>query len=192
LWKNQNATGTNAVQTTLGYRPLYKTNVLNGLPAIRFDGSDDVLPLPSTIVAGDNVSFFMVVIPSDTTPIGIFDSGDEDSIRNFSAGKWDWFSGAPYVDMDLDNNDPVLLEYIHEQDSGRTVVYYKNGVFMSTNTDPSTDPTLWENLAALGSINFGYAFYTGDILEFIMYNETIGTSDREEVELYLKSKYGIA
>jgi hypothetical protein len=43
-WKGVGG-GPVAVQTTAASRPLYVTNVMNGKPAIRFDGSNDNLGL---------------------------------------------------------------------------------------------------------------------------------------------------
>jgi len=192
VWKDTSGNSYNATQSTLGYRPLYKTKIINGKPVIRFDGTDDVLAITSSLAsAGDNLSFFMVVKPSNTTPIGIFDSGDEDSIRNYSTGQWDWFSGSPYVSMSLADANPVILEFIHTLPTYRNVDYYKNGVLISNNSTADSSTTNWGSLAGLGSINFGYAFYTGDIAEFLLYKEAVSTAHRQDIELYLKMKYGI-
>jgi hypothetical protein len=192
-WVDNSMNGNNAIQVTLGSRPTYKENIINGKPVIRFDGANDVLPIPGDLTGtGDFLSFFMVIIPSTTTPIGIFDSGEEYSIRNFDSGQWDWFSGSPYVNMGLSNTDPVILEFVHTLDGSRNVEYYKNGILISSNPSGSTDTTLWGTLAAIGSINFGYAYYTGDIAEFILYKEAVNEVHRQDIELYLKAKYGIS
>jgi hypothetical protein len=192
VWKDQSGNAFNASQSTAAARPTFKTNILNGKPVIRFDGADDVLAITSSLAGtGDNLSFFLVVIPDSNLPIGIWDSGDENSIRNFDGGKWDWFSGSPYVTMGLPGTNAVIMEFIHTFATYRSVDYYKNGTFISNNPTADTTTTLWENLAALGSINFGYAYYDGDIVEFILYKEALTNTHRQEVETYLKAKYGI-
>ena len=42
-WANSAAILTPATQATSGSQPLYKTNIVNGLPVVRFDGVDDYL-----------------------------------------------------------------------------------------------------------------------------------------------------
>lgn len=42
-WTDLSGNGYHATQSTTDYKPLYKTNIQNGLPVVRFDGSNDVL-----------------------------------------------------------------------------------------------------------------------------------------------------
>ena len=42
-WLDDSAAGNDASQTTAGYKPLYKTNIVGGNPAVRFQGLDDSL-----------------------------------------------------------------------------------------------------------------------------------------------------
>jgi hypothetical protein len=192
-WDDQSGNSFDCIQATASYRPTYKTGIINSKPVVRFDGVDNVLPIPSSLAGtGDDLSFFIVIKPDDTSPIGIWDSGDEDSIRNFSTGQWDWFSGSPYVSMSLADTNAVLLEFIHTMAPNRNIEYYKNGVWVSSNPTSDSSTTLWEALAALGSINFGYDYYDGDMAEFLMYKEAVSSGNRADIETYLKSKYGIA
>ena len=191
-WGDRSDNLFDAIQATASYRPTFKTNIVNSLPVIRFDGVDNVLPIPSSLAGtGDNLSFFIVAIPDGTSPIGMFDSGDEDSIRQFDSGQWDWFSGSPYTSVSLANTNPVLLEFIHTMAPNRSVTFYKNGTYVDVQNTSDSSTTLWENLAALGAINFGYAFYDGDMAEFILFKEALSTTNRQAVETYLKTKYGI-
>jgi hypothetical protein len=52
--------GYNLTQTTAGYKPLFKTNILNGLPMILFDGGDDRLTAATTAVSATDGTLFMV------------------------------------------------------------------------------------------------------------------------------------
>lgn len=48
-WDDASGNSNHAKQTTAGKRPLLKTNILNGHPAIRFDGADDLLTLTTNL-----------------------------------------------------------------------------------------------------------------------------------------------
>lgn len=47
-WADQSGNAYNAEQSTTAARPTYRTNQLNGLPAVVFDGTDDRLTIPSS------------------------------------------------------------------------------------------------------------------------------------------------
>ena len=57
-------------QSTSGAKPLYKTNVINGLPALEFDGSDDCLTLGSNILSGATSGEVWILLAIDTDPPG--------------------------------------------------------------------------------------------------------------------------
>lgn len=40
-WTDQSGNGNNAVQNTAGNKPIYKANIVNGKPVLRFDGVND-------------------------------------------------------------------------------------------------------------------------------------------------------
>lgn len=42
-WEDQSGNGYHIIQATAGNRPLWKTNIINGRPVVRWDGSDDAL-----------------------------------------------------------------------------------------------------------------------------------------------------
>jgi len=48
LWSDQSGNGYDATQSTTAARPTYIASGLNGLPVVRFDGTDDRLSIPSS------------------------------------------------------------------------------------------------------------------------------------------------
>lgn len=191
-WEDQSGNGNHAIQTTVENRPTYHENVLNNRPAILFDGVGNQFVV-TDMNGGDNVSFFIVIVPGDTLPCGLIDTtaGDVPPIRNDPAGNWDWYYYQPGTDITLPNTHPVLLEFIHTQSGGRSVSYYRNGGLISTNTDASETPTAWGD-PRIGSNNDGSeGWYNGYIAEFLIYSESLTSANRQTVENYLKAKYGI-
>jgi len=71
---------------------------------------------------------------------------------------------------------------------------FKEQLLMKTincETDSAGDTTGWGDLR-WGAINEGDAWYEGHLAEFLIYKETMSGPNRENVEGYLKAKYGIA
>ncbi len=61
-WDDASGNGNHAQQATSGKRPILKTNILNGHPVVRFDGSDDILTLLSNLT-GTSHTILMLVKP---------------------------------------------------------------------------------------------------------------------------------
>ncbi len=57
-WADYSGKANNATQSTSGYRPKRISGVINGQPAIRFDGSDDYLNLPAATSTSMSLSDF--------------------------------------------------------------------------------------------------------------------------------------
>lgn len=192
-WEDQGGNGNHAIQATQTNSPTFQLDVLNNRPAILFNGEDNHMVV-TAMDGGDNVSFFIVIVPNDLEPCGLIDTtaGDVPPIRNDPAGNWDWYYYQPGTDITQPNMNPVLLEFIHTQSSGREVNYYRNGSLVSTNTDSTEDPTAWGD-PRIGSNNDGSeGWYNGYIAEFLIYSEAVSSANRQTIETYLKAKYGIS
>jgi len=62
-WNNQLVSTYNLIQSTSGFRPTFQTNELNGLPVVRFDGSDDLMvsaTSPSSLHGNNSKTIFVV------------------------------------------------------------------------------------------------------------------------------------
>lgn len=57
-WDDESGNSSHVLQGTSGYRPTLKTGLINSLPAIRFDGYDDIMS--ASISTGTDVSVFSV------------------------------------------------------------------------------------------------------------------------------------
>lgn len=179
-------------QSSTSNKPTLRTNVVAGKPVIRFDGSDDDLILDG-LNAGSNTTWFFVVKPSSTSPIGIFDSaaGVGDVWRNYNSGQWDWHDAEPQFNLGLADTNAVLLEFRTRLTPTREVVYHRNGTLVSVNTNADTAAMAWGTVR-LGSINGGGAGrYAGDLAEMVIYNRVLQSDEQETVRRLLKSKYGL-
>lgn len=182
---DQSGNGNHLVQATGGSQPIYKTGIINSLPVLRMDGSKHMavsftLAQPATIfVVTDNAT-----VSSNSGVI-------LDGINSFSAGFYidTIFSFRPFAgsfgsNQTCDFTAPQVTTLKLDTSTGFSAV---NGTQMSQGFSNST----------LGGITMGrhgggsFPFNTGDIAEIIVYDSALSTANREAVEDYLGTKYGI-
>ncbi len=186
-----NANHATGITTT---RPLYKTGIINGKPAVLFDGTDDFLTMTAnptiqplttfvvtqptlntasqkgyaTIVCGAGTNTFFIVAKLSTNFWGTF------TVSDLSSGNA-LVSGTPY-----------LLETTC--DTGTTYIYQRGLQVNTTNfAEAGTGAT-----GSLGkdTINAGRE-YAGYIAEEIVYNTVLSTANRQYVENGLIAKYAL-
>lgn len=180
-WADQSGNGNDVTQGTAGFKPLYKTNIQNGLPIVRFDGTDDVLTAGFTITYGT-----------------IF------AVANFnSAGNFPAYNGLVVTDAGATAGDDYLLGdgsgTTNIYNSGTTTVYVNKVLTYSfsplltfklvsvVDSTPNSRTTLnIGNDPAAGS-----RFWNGDVGEVIIYDTALSATDRGRVENYLNSKWAL-
>ena len=79
---------TNAIQATLGNRPIYKAGAINNLPALRFDGVDDSMTIADGFDNDTESATLFLVWKSNTAA-----AGEMDLIEKWDQG----LSAYPYV-----------------------------------------------------------------------------------------------
>jgi len=190
-WTDFSGVNNHAVQATAANKPHYKTGIINGLPVLRFDGTQNDMVMTG-MTAGSNTTFFFVIQPDGTSPVGIFDSapGQSDKLCNYGAGDFQWHN-APVVALALANTNAIILTFLCTLNPSRQIVYYKNGVYIGTYTNASTNAMTWVN-PRIGSINSGgQGWYDGDIAEIIVYRTALSAANLELVHYYLKNRYAL-
>lgn len=196
----------NATQATANKQPLYTTGSINGLPAVKFDGSNDDMSL-GTLSAGSNLSIFYVIKPTTAHVEGLLDSapGVNYPFRNYcesgcaSDGQFSWWNnpspgGAPAVNLGLSAATPAVIyvQTIFNTSASpiKTLRYYRNGSLISTATDTDSNDIAWTS-PRLGSINTTLLFYDGYIGEIIIFSRTLKAEERTSITSYLGKKWGI-
>ena len=190
-WTDESGNGKHAVQATGNKQPIYKTNIINGLPILRFDGANDDMEMTG-LSAGSDVTYFFVIKPDGTSPVGIFDSAPNTqyTFRNMSGGYLEWHSNDPNVPLVLADVNAVILTFICTRLPKRQIIYYKNGSPLSTYGSTTSDIMAWSN-PRIGSVNLTAVLYDGDMAEVIIYNSALSDANLAKVHAYLKNLYGI-
>lgn len=196
-WEDKGSNGYDFTQTTEVSQPLYKTNIINGKPVVRFDGDNDSLRYEEDdIVPTSGISLFIVwakvgaisnynylidsngdsssgiTIQTDNVGNGYYTSflpGAADKLGEVSIGTGFHLTVATYDDTDIIVTDNGT-EIVNVEDTG--------GV--------TTDTLVLGNHAPLGSYPFG-----GDIAEVIMYNNVVAGVDLVTIGQYFTEKYDI-
>jgi len=212
-WADQSGNGNDATART-GNATLV-SGVINGKPVLRFDGTANLITnnffahnynTPITIIAVSKASASTVFGGNPTARYiyGVSNSGGYDAgltygaygteNPNFSVGFGiSYISGQDIESSPMGENQVGLSSSIN---SGTLISAFLNGTLVGT-ADPA-DQSGGSNSSGEFSIgsevtldeedNF---FCTCDIAEIIIYNRQVTTSERQQVEAYLNTKYAI-
>ena len=203
-WQDQSGNAMHASQGTSGNQPTLSTASINNLPAINFAGaSSQYLTLPSgfaNFTSGAQV--FVVVAPTSTqpaVPAKIVDIGNGTASDNlFMQMKTNTTAGyGSYNNTTSSEIDTTaasigtsfqLIEGILDNAGNGTVRL--NGTSNVTGTLQNLR-NLTRSNNYIGGCSAGGCYLSGKIAEVLIYNTSLSTSDRHDVESYVGSKYGI-
>ena len=208
-WEDSHTSNNDFTQATAGKKPTYQTNEINGLPVVRFDGTD-VLTAANFLSSSEGTIFAVV---RHTTALQdnqtLLASGDEGSnfyyvwTRSYST------SATPNAEVSQKNSDTVDALYgsttivagttylMTWHSSGTAYSLRVNGaaetltIVTGANTgDWFGDTSLLDNFS-LGAIKRALetGFLKGDVGEVIMYDTGLSAGDITSVETYLNARW---
>lgn len=194
-WTDSSGSGNNATQSTEATRkPNYFTNVQNSLPIVRFDvdgSAEDRMVWPTTLMSGATAGsvFITLSLPlaasGRQSPVTMTSNG-EFTHYTFSDGNWydNWGSTTrKTISGSVTLTTFHLFEIISAPSDWRA---YQNG---TQKHSTATNTVGFGSSAGLGSTNLAFG---ADIGEVLVYDTALSTTDRQNVETYLKDKWGIA
>lgn len=214
-WQDKTGNGRNFIQATSNNRPILLTNQLNSKPVISFDGINDVLASSSSTTNGllrgvSGISIFAVrktkstVSTAESTFIAY--SNLTTTRLHLNVGATD-SSNLSFRRINTDANTSVaggnntatvnsfgLYEAVINFNSAvKTASNYKNGTLLSENTNlTSTGSTAAvAGNSGIGGAPGGSLWADVDIAEIIIYGAALTTTQRQQVESYLNSKWAI-
>jgi hypothetical protein len=205
-WSDSSTGGNEFYQSTASKKPVYKTDIFNSSPAIKFDGVDDVLlsTLSSEVTGATNYSLFVVFSFIDesnfTTPFTIgaasypmirFFQLDASSPRNIIIqGK----NASNVIVSSASGSDvSVGSGYIGSviNESGGNITQNLNGLEDASGTAYDLSSHAVDRFA-LGAASTGSSTANCYIAEVLFYNVALGPSQKKRIESYFSRKYGIA
>ena len=189
-----------AVQAVPGARPVVVADAVAGQPAIRFDGDDDALALPTGFAdLSDGLTVFVVAREESAQRwASAFDFSREGHIGRVGVGR-DASNGDG---ARLSVGDAVLagdgglaspafrvLAAVHRPD-GLATLYRHGSVAAQQNLGPPVDALRDRNFVGRGLWD-AIGRFDGDIAEILIYDRALADSARRGVEAYLADRYGL-
>jgi hypothetical protein len=197
-WTDSSGNSRHATQSTAGSKPIYKTNILNGKPVVRFDGADDFLNLVDLSALTEGEIFIVVKInndpPTNEFKAGLWYIGSEPngSVLYPSTDSIIYDSFGTTVRKAVGNPTPSLTSFrIYSVYSAPNdwQSFLDGFSLFSTSTSTvgfNSAPTLGKSRNPTQAIE---RFLDGDVAEVIFYNHKLSTSVRSDVQGYLNAKY---
>lgn len=203
-WEDQSGTANHYTQATAGLRPVLKTgaNGINSLSVVRCDGTDDYLQNLTLAFTSDIFTAFYVVrrngapggvysnililgVTSYTVAGVLFYQSYTDSTDKHHAN----FVSAAVTCDDPTNmgTSPILFTEKYTTAGGGVSTLYRSGVSVDTGAGLVT---IGDNIASfLGSWDSND--FNGDVGEIIIYDTALSDANRQSVEAYLNTRWGL-
>ena len=221
-WLDETTNNNDFSQATASFRPVYKTNILNGKPIVRFDGIDNGLISANPIIPASDFTLFIVLkSASNQSDLACpFEQGLASPTVAFTLQFQSFdapflcFGGSNNTDYRLKNYaaTDTNLHLITRHHLGTTGKIWLDGVLETLST-VTTGPTYGADITsftatmaaaasdrdsaklgfvALDDESYRDRFWDGDIAEVIIYDSGLSDANRQAIESYLASKYGIS
>lgn len=191
-WSDASGAGNNWTQT-LTKRPLYRTGIQNGLPSVRFDGSNDDFSGPTISTTG----VFSLFIVQRTTGDCMFFSNDSSAGRQLlrigqsggnTVSTYDGTANRISSTLAKARSSASLVELVRTTGGGTgDVFFYEDGVARGVGSSVFGTYTT----KFFGSYEGASLWLNGDIFEVILYHAAVSAGQRAQVEGYLISKWAL-
>lgn len=216
-WEDKSGNGTHVIQSTVNSRPILKTLQKNGKSGIYFDGNDFLIKSKQLFATAVTV-FAVAKFSNINERLAILDLGSatdnslafiEQNTYLSSGGKYGfyWSRSSNDTNIPTDLFEKIFSVSVNST-SGTNIVgstlYRVNGV-TATLTKTFGPDQHKDYTGVSGFIIGGYnsggngspipnnsAAMKGNIYEILVYNSYLSNSDRQKVENYLSTKWGIA
>jgi hypothetical protein len=210
-WSDQSGNGYDATQGGSAARPTFIASGLNGLPVVRFDGTDDTLTLSASSlgmlrnVAGATIFSVIRYSTNATTEGLIFIANNTTSnfrvmMRKNSTSRFETYGRR----LDSDTFQNVISSSINNSNfrihsalfnfQNTLLQQFINGALDGQKTDFQTSGNTSDtdsNNIRIGNAVTVSSILNGDIAEIIVYNRALNTSELAQVHRYLSRKWGI-
>jgi hypothetical protein len=202
FWADQSGNTNSATQGMLANQPLWVSGVLNGLPVMRFNGTNSDFGLPDFIFSVNYSTNLLTQMEALVVlKVGTNLTAGAHSLWRFGdAGDLEYPNGSGHVvdgtasgnvDDDLGvPAQPLTSYHVYEVAGGATWTAWINGQMQGSlaNIYGGSSFPLGLGYDSGG----GNHYFNGDVAEVLVFNRTLSGDERLAVGSYLISKYGLA
>jgi hypothetical protein len=211
-WGDESGEGNNFVQATGGNKPLYRTGIIGGQPAVVFDGTDDFMTAPHTAslnITSPHTCFFVLKLtslPPGDRSFCLFQKGAMFNLRY----KW-YVNQAYFLNQNVLSGGNVLscgsptplavdTPYLYCAANSTSEHWeWVNGVHDedASLVDPNFGywgvPLSGTDEARLGGFSDLSYYYTPmSLCEMVLYDRELEEDERLQLEQYFARKYGLS
>jgi len=204
-WDDSSGSGNHAVQADGAKQPIYKTSIINSLPVVRWQGTNDCMTVAAGVANGATGITILSVVTSSVTGA---DQAIIEASANFnnetnafmlyitSGNVWTMScdGGAGYANATMGGfltTANVRSATVARAKTAREAIAWSNGVIGANSTTAQLSSTFGNHVLNIGSRNNGAAIpFTGDIAELMIFNRVLTGGERGRLEEYLAYKWG--
>ena len=200
-WDDKSGNGLHMVQGTVTNQPS-RTGTRNARSTVVFDGVDNFMTYASSLSLGmTNLSVFLVAV--ETTIVvscgflvahpgsgSDFNNAAGFSIDGSSGFQWGVAVNGVFPANGANNILPLSNIGFTKAEGAGNLKTYQDGTAGATGAGSATGTATSLVLGARYSSGaVGAPYLTGEIAEVLIYDTVLGTTDRQSVESYLKTKW---
>jgi|GEM_PF-2522332 len=187
-WEDQSGLGHDATTANPGQQPDFLAFASNGKPALIFHGWNS-FQTPNIFPTHGDYSVAIVAKINNTININNLVSGNGHAIyldsTLYPRIVHESFFNQEYGTIAMDSNGASTVLALYSE-ADQQAQLYVNGEFADSSYVGSTS----DSTIAVASFVSSY-FLQGEIQEILVYNRELDSSDRTELDTYLRTKYGI-
>lgn len=202
-WSDLSGNGNNASQATSGSRPTVVSNVINGKPVIRFDGSQWLNGSANDVIANDYTIITVMKYDSFSegvaVPVRVKSSVGAREVfvtqgtiyGQYSAKRGQTqFSVTPAITL----GQFGVAEYVYgggtNYGTSSNFLTSYNGTVLGNYSSVGTAGGT-ANANVIGQTASGANMLNGDFAELLIFNRALGETERKKVQFYLYQRYGL-
>ena len=187
-WNDQSGNAIHASQATSGSRPTYRTNQVNGLPAVDFATSKWMAFAQQTVT---DVTIFAVVKQGSAAAVKTILGGNANDNTKIKLFFNNYNLKTEQHTVESFEEEPITdFIQVYQRSNGTNTVLRVDEV--DTGTPGTAASSLGvSHLGAFLSSGTATGFLNGLIAELILYNGALSDTDRAVVESYLRTKYAL-
>lgn len=188
-WRDQTTNHFDIIQATAAYQPQWVTNAVNGLPAVRFDGVNDVMTSSNLLTGVTNAEAFIVLKAASATPSssqGLWRVG-RDTYTYYPEPSGQLQDGFASTTLHLIGKPAQAVDQFHVYN-----VASQNGLWQAriNGVLQASDAVNSFGVASTFNLGWNYNSFAGDVAEVLFFSRVLSDAERDAVNQYLNSRFG--